>query len=269
MMPAKLHATSTNQMKQSGVTLIELMIGMLVGIIVLGSTMAFFSSSVESQTDNIRLTRLNQDLRSLMDIMARDIRRAGFSTSTPDSNWASVNDNPFFAATTDIAIYNTGSCIVYSYNRDDDDDDGTGVPEVPSVVDSNEFLGFRLNGTTLQMRNGGGSTNANCTDGSWQAVTDSDVSITALTFTMPAASTLNVTSMITDAGDGTMVGDDDDDGLCDTGEACNTCITGQACLYVRTVDISITGQLADDAAVTQTVSESIRIRNDKYLATAP
>jgi type IV pilus assembly protein PilW len=57
--------------------------------------------------------------------------------------------------------------------------------------------------------------------------------------------------------------------LCDTGEACNTCITGQACLYVRNVAISLTGRLRDDNTVVQTITEQVRVRNDKYLATAP
>ena len=62
---------------------------------------------------------------------------------------------------------------------------------------------------------------------------------------------------------------DNGNGICDTGEACNTCTTGQACLYVRNVAISLTGRLRDDNAVTQTITEQVRVRNDKYLATAP
>jgi hypothetical protein len=31
----------------------------------------------------------------------------------------------------------------------------------------------------------------------------------------------------------------------------------------------LTGRLRDDNAVTQTITEQVRVRNDKYLATAP
>ena len=73
-----------NRKQQAGVTLVELMIGLLVGLIVVAAGTNIFSTSIRGQTDNINLTRLNQDMRAMMDIMVRDIRRAGFWTSQPD-----------------------------------------------------------------------------------------------------------------------------------------------------------------------------------------
>ncbi|OQK16827.1 hypothetical protein AU255_02680 [Methyloprofundus sedimenti] len=278
--------------RQTGLTLVELLVGMLVGMIVMAGAISIFSNSFNSQSDNIQLTRLNQDLRAMMDIMERDIRRAGFVTSDPDNNFASLQANPFFdsatgGATTDIGIYNSGACIVYSYNSDNDS---------PPVVDSNERRGFLLDGTNLEMRKYG-ATNENCSTGAeWETITDPGIEITALQFTL-TTSTLNVTSMINDDdGDGTVepsdsdgipYGDDDGDGLCDWTdtnndgvrdtnelEVCNTCTRDgsppdPACLYVRNVTISLTGRLANDTAVTQTITEEIRIRNDKFVAAVP
>ena len=92
--------------QQAGVTLVELMIGLLVGLIVIAAGMNIFTTSIKGQTDNINLTRLNQDMRAMMDIMVRDIRRAGFVTSNPSRlNKNSLQNNPFFEALTgDIAI---------------------------------------------------------------------------------------------------------------------------------------------------------------------
>jgi prepilin peptidase dependent protein B len=272
---------------QNGLTLIELMIGLLVGAIVVAGAITVFSGSVKNSTDNINLTRLNQDLRAMMDMMERDIRRAGYVTSDPAANMSALQNNPFFnsataGATTDISILAYGgsadNCILYAYNRDSDS---------PVIVDSNERLGFRLDsGGELDMRRSG-TTNANCTDGSWESITEPEVEITALTFGV-VEKVLNVSSMMTDTdNDGCLNGDDQNpaaassscrtgnygNGFCDSGEDCNTCTRDgspdPACLYIRTLTIMLAGRLKDDNTATQTITEQVRIRNDKYLAAVP
>lgn len=259
--------------QQIGISLIEILIGLLVGLIIVAGGINVFSTSVRGQADNIKLARLNQDLRTMMDIMARDIRRAGFVTDNPAANGAFLQDNPFFGATTELSVYEGDTCIVYAYNRNNDS---------PPVIDSNERLGFRLSDSgELEMRTNG-TTNANCTDGTWESITEAEVEITGLTFNL-TSTTLNVSSMIDDDDDdgvseaadtdGIPYGDDNDNGTCDTGEACNTCIRDgspdPACLDVRNVAISLTGRLRDDNTVTQTITEQVRVRNDKYLAPIP
>lgn len=64
--------------RQAGVTLIELMIGLAVGLIVIAGGLFLLSTLTQ---DNRRLlveTRLNQDLRAASDLIARDLRRAGY-----------------------------------------------------------------------------------------------------------------------------------------------------------------------------------------------
>lgn len=281
--------------QQTGVTLIELLIGMLIGLIIVAAGISVFVTSVRGQSDNIKLSRLNQDMRAMMDIIERDIRRAGFVTSDPATNLASLQDNPFFGATTELAVYNpgststtgsitttTGSCIVYAYNRDEDPNTDGVLDEMPPTVDDNERLGFRLNnGGDLEMRTSG-TTNASCDDGAWESITESEVEITGLTFNL-ISTTLNVSSMANDDDgdgvsetadtDGIPYGDDNDNGFCDSGEVCNTCTRDgspdPACLYVRNVTITLAGRLRDDNAVTQTITEQVRVRNDKYLAPIP
>lgn len=256
---------------QFGLTLVELLIGLLVGSVVVGAGITIYTNSIKSGTDNVKLIRLNQDLRAMMDIMVRDIRRAGFVTSFPDTNSSDIQINPFLdsttaGATTDIVVYDYDggnlNCIVYSYNRDNDS---------PVTVDNNERFGFRLDSNNeLKMRTSG-TTNEDCvnTAGAWETITEPEVAITGLTFTLNQ-STLNVTSMMFDTdNNGRKDGDDNGNGTCDSGEVCNTCITGQACLYVRDVIITLTGQLRDDSTVSQTINEQVKVRNDKYLASAP
>lgn len=168
--------------RQTGVTLVELLIGMLVGLVVVAGGISVFTTSLRGQSDNIKLSRLNQDLRSMIDIMARDIRRAGFVTDAPIANLASLKNNPFFddtttGATTELAVYDYASgndnCIVYAYNVNNDS---------PPVVQSTERFGFRLDTNTgvLEMRRSG-STNEDCDDGDWATITEPEVEITGLT----------------------------------------------------------------------------------------
>jgi prepilin peptidase dependent protein B len=247
---------SITRKQQTGLSLIELMIGLLVGLVIVAGGLSVFVTSVRGQADNIKLSRLNQDMRAMMDIMVRDIRRAGFVTDDPQTNWTSLQDNPFFGATTELAIYDS-TCIVYAYNRDNDS---------PPAVDGNEHLGFRLNdGGELEMRSSG-TTNENCDDGVWESITESEVEINGLAFDL-TSTPLNVSSMI----DGT--GDANSDGICDSGETCNTCTRDgspdPACLDVRNVTITLTARLRDDNTVTQTITEQVRVRNDKYLPPIP
>lgn len=269
--------------QQTGVTLIELLIGMLIGLIIVAAGISVFVTSFKGQTDNIKLSRLNQDMRSMMDIMERDIRRAGFATSDPANNLAALKNNPFFndtgAATTDLTSPSK-DCILYAYNRDNDTQ--------PPQVDPEERLGFRLNDKgELQMRQTG-STNTKCDDGEWESITEPEVKITGLEFTIKPKE-LNVTSMTIDTdADGCYDGDDQDpnannpnckagtygNNLCDAGEGCNTCTRDgvspdPACLYVRDVVIKLAGSLRDDNAVTQTINEQVRVRNDKFLDAIP
>ncbi len=259
--------------QQAGLTLVELMIGLLVGTIIIAGGLRVFTVVIRGQSDNVKLTRLNQDMRAMMDIMVRDIRRAGFVTSYPSNHLSSLKNNFFFdatttGATTDIAVHDTSRCLVYSYNRDEEEDNGTASPsgvETPLVVDSNERLGFRLSDDQLEMRKSG-ATNENCTNGSWESITEPEVEITVLKFTLTEKE-LNVTSMI--PVNGIMVGDDNGDGLCDVGETCTTCVTGKSCLIVRNVAITLTGQLSAEPTITQTITAFVRIRNDKFVEQFP
>lgn len=272
---------------QRGTTLIELLVGMVVGLLVATGALGVLLLSLQAQDDNIKLARLNQDLRAMLDVMVRDIRRAGFATDYPETNLTFVEINPFFDstsanATTDIAVYDydggNDNCIVYSYNRDLD-----------SEVDTNERLGFRLaSDGDLEIR-GWGRTNENCSNWrEWETFTEPEVEITALTFNLTTTASLNVSSMLTDGdGDGCYDGDDQSpgtassscksgtygNGLCDPGEGCNNCTRDgspdPACILIRKVDIALTGRLRDENSVVQTMSEQVRIRNDLFLVEVP
>ena len=47
------------------------------------------------------------------------------------------------------------------------------------------------------------------------------------------------------------------------------CASGDPCQYVRDVRITVAGRLTNDAGVSQTVSETVHVRNDRFVATLP
>jgi prepilin peptidase dependent protein B len=83
--PRSLHS-------QFGLSIIELMVGVAIGMFIIGGAIKLF---VDMFGNNRRLlieARVNQDLRAAADIIARDVRRAGywsgaasaFASSAPD-----------------------------------------------------------------------------------------------------------------------------------------------------------------------------------------
>lgn len=93
-----------------GVTLIELMIALVVGLIVSGSAIALVVSIMKSNSDTIRATRLTQELRTTAEIVTRDLSRAR-SVEDPVANVGMAtllkNCNTITA---------TASCIRYGYD---------------------------------------------------------------------------------------------------------------------------------------------------------
>jgi type IV pilus assembly protein PilW len=138
-------------LKQRGLSVVELLVGAAVGLFLLGGAAKLFVDSVSDSRRLIVETRVNQDLRAAADLIARDLRRAGYwqnalSAAAP----ASAVANPYGA----VAVTGAASSaqLTYSFSRDAND-----------VVDANEAFGFRLAGNAVQTQ---------VNNGSWQQVTD-------------------------------------------------------------------------------------------------
>src|SRR6185295_11518784 len=62
--------------RAKGFSLIELMVALVVGLIVVGSALAMTVSVIHTNSENVRYTRLTQELRAVSEIVARELRRA-------------------------------------------------------------------------------------------------------------------------------------------------------------------------------------------------
>jgi len=240
--------------KQTGVTLVELMIGITVGLIVLAGVINVFVATVKSSSDSLKSSRLNQEIRASMSVISGDIRRAGY--------WGGATagtTNPFMDSTTKITIQsyggNAGACILFTYDLN-----------ANGSVDDDEYMGYRFDSTNGEIDvkfdavNAAGRTtnDATCNTGSWEALTDSDaitLSQTGATpfFSLTDAQCLNIT-------------DDPDTDCQPTSGSYVAPTSGDVVVWSQEVDISFTGSvpavLTGELATTKQITETIKVRNN-------
>lgn len=218
-----------NRSKQFGFTLTELVIALAINMVVLAALVSIFVSNLQHYRYVINANRLHQQLQGAMDLMTSDIRRAGYWANSSNDLSLDQNNNPFMTSSTDISVGTGNNCILFTF----DHDKNGSIPSITSSADDERY-GYRLSGQTLQTRPWGATFSCSATSTAWENITDPKViNVTALTFT------LNTQTIST--GPGT------------------------AGITLRSVDITLTGQLANDATVTKTLTAHVRIRNDKFI----
>jgi prepilin-type N-terminal cleavage/methylation domain-containing protein len=238
---------------QGGFSLIELMVAIVAGMIVTGAVLAFTISSVRSNAEFVSATRLQQELRSTVDFISRDLRRSGYDQnylaqmhqpvgSTAQSPFSPIGLSPSLSAAT---------CAIYAYDRQ---------PGMPGQLDpaNGEIRGVRrvaVNGvgvievaTTLAADpaiacNDGSadySTYPPTCNGAWCPLTD--------------PRQIDITRFEID-------GDDPSDG---GGSKTLIAGTGVAALpmLIRELQLNLQGRLVSDASVIRGVQTTVRVRAD-------
>jgi len=268
--------------RDSGFTLVELMVALALGLIVMLAVGFIFATSSRSSHENLKSSTLEQDLNAIMDIMASELRRAGFwdhALINPPVDHAYLNGD-----------YNhldlvSSSCVLYFYDADEGHD-----------VDDDEMRGFKLNDTTknIMMRRSCTVTSegtydtcmSDCDAGSWGALNDDDlVEITGLTLTSTGSRCLNLSNEATrnrDYWDVTNTAatefrcpcTNDTDitfysyvagppasytaGSCAT----DTPATDDRVISIRQVNITIQGETEGDAAISKQITTTVKVAND-------
>lgn len=120
---------------QTGVTLVELMIAMVVGLIVVGAAIGLIVALMRSNSETIRSARLSQEMRALADLTAMEVRRARGLTD-PLANVGQGGAAP----TTCNAVTPSpdGQCLMFAY-------------ECTPLGTSGQFRVIRLSGTNLEL----------------------------------------------------------------------------------------------------------------------
>jgi Tfp pilus assembly protein PilW len=100
--------------RMSGVTLIELMVALVAGLIVSGAALALIVAIMKSNAVNIRATRLTQELRTTAEVIGRDLRRArGIDDPIANIGTSSVLDD---CNAISPVSGTTASCVTFAYD---------------------------------------------------------------------------------------------------------------------------------------------------------
>lgn len=297
------------------------MVALTIGMFILGGLIYVTGSTINSNAKQLKTTRLNQELRSIMHLTTRDLKRAGQVAASPDNLTFSTYQCLLLSATSGTGITVTASpadtCAVTSTSSFDSQlvtaasvanssgivimattlslanvttyacgkitaastssltisnvacpNAGSTVVNFPSTtisrwhfanmfssslmttLDGNadaildgityrydlngngvlnypsECFGMRWNSSNLSMESWIGSSTANCTDGAWNNLTDTDtIQITDFRIVLVSPSTSNL----------------------------------------REYRLSMTGRLKADTTVSRTIEEIVRVRNDPVI----
>jgi len=104
--------------RQRGLSLVELLVGISVGLFVLAGATLLLSTQLGDNRRLLLETQLQQDLRATMDIITRELRRAGVNTDQAVNNvWQPGFAGALNNALAPVTLAEDGSEIVYRYRR--------------------------------------------------------------------------------------------------------------------------------------------------------
>ena len=215
-----------------GFSIVELLVGVAIGLFILTGASLLYVNNLGNSRLLLIQARMDQDLRSAMDLITRDLRRGAYwvdSLKGTATTASAATPNTYAA----VSVSGSASAATIAYSYDD-------VSSTTTNLDERTF-GFRLTNTNpsfgrieMDLGNSAGT-------GNWQAVTDVNiVSITEFSITEEATAI-------------------------DVSAACTaTCTLGAGCprITVRTYDIRLTGTSRVDPAMVRSLRSQVRVRND-------
>ena len=217
---------------QRGLTLVELLVGLALGLLIVASGATLLINHLREHRALLLEARLMQDLRTAADLVARDLRRAGHWGDAAAGVWSPAQParaNPYAALAPAAAASDAAS---FGYSRDATEN---------HLLDSNEQFGFRLRNKAIELQLGSGN---------WQALTDpSLLTITAFDIT-PTLVEIDLDSLCSQP--------------CPGGSP--SCPPRQ---QVRSLAVQIGGRALADASITRSVQALVRVRYDALVGACP
>ncbi len=219
-----------------GFTLVELMVAITIGLVVLSAALTFFSGNLRANSTTLELSRLNQELQTVMTMIARDIRRAGYRGDALDNRDIGDKTFMFLPGAIDGAgawtaqhlgtLKSGGShgnggpyqCIVLMADLDEDG----------AVSATTEIAGYQLDGSVIDKGHWTDTSPTCANANSWEALTSSDIEITELQFLL------------------------DPPLVADTNR------------LVQSVEVTLSGRVADKPTLSLTLRQRVRLRNNSY-----
>lgn len=217
-----------------GLSLVELMVGLTVGLAVAGGAATLYAHQVRANQQLLKQARLHQELRGAMDLVQRELRRARFwghaaqATVHPPSVALA---NPYGGL---VELANGG--LLYRYS-----DDSSAKPE-NDTLDTDEELGFWVSATgVLMMQVAANRPPQPVTDPQVLALTRFERVATTQAVPLPSA--------------------------CAT--PCPATLATCPSMTVTTYDLVLAGHLRDDPGVHRELRSRVRLRNESVSGACP
>jgi prepilin peptidase dependent protein B len=214
-----------------GLSLIELMVGMVVGLFIVGGA-AYFAVNFTGENRRLLLeARLMQDMRATMDIVTRDLRRAGYWQNAASAAGLGGVQGTTSIAAAGFAVVTpasgaTASAVSYYYDK-------TGG----ATAAVSDAFGFDLSGGILRTTIGAAASQP-LTDDKTMFVERFDVGLEVDTEDMSAGCS-------------------------------KTCTVNCPVIYVRTFNVEMEARAVADSAVKRTLRSKVKVRNDYQTGSCP
>lgn len=212
-----------------GVSIVETLVGLATGLVVLAGATTLAANQLREQRALLVDVRTTQDLRSAADLIARELRRAGYWADAaagirPDTAGAAAPpSNPYAALAPLVAA---SDATGFSYSRDAVEDHAVG---------GDERTGFRLHGQAVEMRVGD----------AWQTLTDAATLVVTAFDVVPRVDEIDLSALCNRP--------------CDAGASADACPPRQ---QLRRLTVLLVGHSAGHPAAVHRAVADVRLRND-------
>lgn len=210
---------------QSGMSIVELMVGVAVGLMVTAAASLLMSGQLVENRRLVTETQLQQDLRAATDIMTRELRRTGAAPEDAilKTIWfpgASIVESNTYAE----GLSTPAGEVIYNYNPA-----STGGP-----------YGYKQVGSVLRVNLAGGS--------GWQDLTDSNImNVQVNGFTPQFTVEPTLAAIVLPCPN-----------LCPGGG-----IACWPKIEVRLVSFAVAAEAKRDSTVQRAITSAVRVRNDR------
>jgi type IV pilus assembly protein PilW len=231
--------------RQRGIGLVEMLVSITLGLFLIGVTAGMLVSQLAEHRRMLLDTRMTQELRAVVDLVARDVKRAGYWGSAAEATWTGAPSNSASNPYQGLfpAPGASDSRIGYAYSRDTSED---------QVVAGSERFGLRLNtaNRSADWRTSGAALAPSDAD-TWQALNDPVV--------------VRVTRV-------SVRSREDAVSLADRCASTSCAASAPDCpphLALRQVDIEVEGVAATDPGLRRSLKAHVSLRNPAVIGICP
>lgn len=175
--------------RQAGLSLVEMLVGVVVGLVVASMAGIFLVGSIKQNKQLLVEIRLMSDMRAAMDLVTRELRRAGYwKNATSGLSNVPGYKSYWSVPYTEITLSATAPTIEYSYATDTND-----------TKEDSETFGFTKDGGTLKLRLSTTNGYQELTDPSVTTVTGFTITPTTLIAPVNCANACTVVASLSDS----------------------------------------------------------------------